>query len=127
MLEQAVWIAVGTVMLVAGSVVLWDFVKSLRRRKSRALHYQRMSTSQPMQLPVKPSDPGMGQERLDLIRMEAENAARMAFVFPGQKAANPYPQGTREFVLWTASYHLVFMELCEAKDTMVEVPGSKPP
>ena len=116
MVLESVLIAVGTAVLAAVVFVLWDLFKTHSRRRSRASHYKRVSTSQPAQLPESPLVPGLGPERVEFIRMEAENAARMAFLFPPQEVASPYAEGTREHVLWTASFHLQTIELSEARD-----------
>jgi hypothetical protein len=47
------------------------------------------------------------------IRASAEEAARQAASSGGAEPANPYPPGTREFVLWVASYHLAASHLAD--------------
>jgi hypothetical protein len=121
--ETTVLIAAGTALFVAAVWVLVDFVQARRRRKSRARELHQVAFSEPMQLSLPQSEAqGIRQERSELIRIEAENAARMAFIFPDQKMVNPYPEGTPEFVLWTTSYHLVHMELSEARDAAGQAP-----
>lgn len=107
--------------VVAGCVIgpwlIWDHVRTSLRRRSRSLHFRQMAFTESMQLHKRPADlPGIASERAEFIRRDAENAARMAFVPPGHSPGNPYPEGTPEFVLWTASYHLVHTEMCEATD-----------
>ena len=49
------------------------------------------------------------------IRREAEETARRIAGSRGPEPANPYPRGTREFVLWTTSFHAALAEHAERR------------
>ena len=59
---------------------------------------------------------------VDSIRRDAEDTARYVSEKRLPEPPNPYPPGSREFVLWAASYHMTMTELEE----MGEQPPTEP-
>lgn len=101
----------------AAAAALWLAYRSvavrLARRRARSFRppapselrwepsgYQSAAHSMPVQLS-------------EHIRASAEAAARQAAATGGAEPANPYAPGTREFVLWVASYHLAASHLAD--------------
>lgn len=103
--------------LLAAAGALWLVYRSvavrMARRRARSFRppapselrwepsgYQSAAHSMPVQLS-------------EHIRASAEAAARQAAATGGGEPANPYTPGTREFVLWVASYHLAASHLAD--------------
>jgi hypothetical protein len=102
-----------TILVVAP---LWRAARRRAQRRARRLHDRRADRESPLQHAPDESPARYGAitpERARAIRREAERAARLAAATPGVDAANPYPRGTPEFVLWVTTYHLTLTELDE--------------
>jgi len=59
---------------------------------------------------------------VDSIRRDAEDTARYISEKGLPEPANPYPQGSREFVLWAASFHMTMTELEEMGEELPTLP-----
>lgn len=102
-----------TILVVAP---LWRAARRQAQRRARRLHDRRADRESPLQHAPDEGPARYGAitpERARAIRREAERAARLAAATPGVDAANPYPRGTPEFVLWVTTYHLTLTELDE--------------
>jgi hypothetical protein len=67
---------------------------------------------------------------VDSIRRDAEDTARYITEKGLPEPANPYPPGSREFVLWAASFHMTMTELEDMDDeppTLPMPPETPPP
>ena len=111
--EALLWLAPAVLLLAAA----WFWLKRAtsgrmqppaRKRFPRAkqLHWE------PAPGPVA-SPPGMPPAYLQFIRRDAEEAARRTCLNRAPEPANPYPAGTREFVVWGTSFHIAMTELAE--------------
>ena len=118
--DQAVLWLVACVAMLALAGYLWNLASDAagRRRGRRRFHRELAAH--------RPSQPGtlsgsMSRDRVATVRREAENAARLAALgIVSAEPRNPYRQGTPEFVLWIATYHLTLAELRE------DLPVSQP-
>lgn len=106
-----VFITVGIVLGVFASAAAYRWLlRGARRRRYRreALASQWEASVQP------PPRAAMDAEQAAAIQRHARDAAQQsAQAGPLQPLRNPHPQGTREFVLWAATYHLAETELAE--------------
>ena len=98
---------------------LWSLGREAAARRARRRRFYRELSSH------RPSQPGtltgsMSRDRVATVRREAENAARLVAAGITAEPRNPYRQGTPEFVLWVATYHLTLAELRE------DLPVSQP-
>lgn len=89
-------------------------VRHALERRARKLRYQRLRRETGPHPPL--SQPGvlygaMGPQRAAAIRQDAEAAARLAAGGHGGQARNPHPEGSPEYVLWVATYHLTMADL----------------
>ena len=65
---------------------------------------------------------------MESIRRDAEDTARYITAKGLPEPANPYPPGSREFVLWAASFHMTMTELEELAEPPTEpMPPESPP
>ncbi|MDE2604674.1 MAG: hypothetical protein KGL68_01995 [Burkholderiales bacterium] len=115
-----------TLLLLAG--LFWVSAARARSRRTRNLRRLReMSRSQPQ--PLAPNA-GAGESeadvRLESIRLDAENAARLAAMGVSSEKANPFAEGSREHVIWLATFHICLAEL-EERERLVRENGETPP
>ena len=121
------WSLAGLTLLLLGGL-LWVSAARARNRRTRNLRrLRKMSRSQPQ--PLTPNA-GAGESetdpRLESIRLDAENAARLAAMGVSGEQANPYAEGSREHVIWLATFHICLAEL-EERERLVRESGETPP
>ena len=110
--DQAVlWlVACVAALLLAG--YLWNLARTVGARRARRRRFHRELAQH---RPSQPASLGgaLSRDRVATVRREAENAARLVALGISAEPRNPYRQGTSEFVLWVATYHLTLAELRE--------------
>jgi hypothetical protein len=109
--QAALWL-VACVAALALAGYLWTVARAALARRARRRRFHRELAAH------RPSQPGtlsgsMSRDRAATVRREAENAARLVAGGMDAEPRNPYRQGTPEFVLWVATYHLTLAELRE--------------
>lgn len=116
--QAALWLVASvTALAVAG--YLWSLAREFAARRARRRRFHRDLAA------FRSSQHGtlsgaMSRDRAATVRREAENAARLVAGGMAAEPRNPYRQGTPEFVLWVATYHLTLAELRE------DLPVSQP-
>ena len=111
--EAVLWlVARATAVALIGYV--WRQAVEASSRRARRARYQSHETK-PQPLASRPGtlSGSMGRDRAAGIRRNAEAAALMASRGRGDAAGNPYPEGSPEFVLWVATFHLALTEIAE--------------
>lgn len=122
--EDAVLWLVGGVVATALAGYLWRLGVRAAAQRARRLRYQRLGQATgPQRLAPQPGtfSASMGPAQAAAIRRDAERAAALFAASQGAEPRPPYAEGTPEFVLWVATYHLTLHELGE------EAPTDQPP
>lgn len=105
------------VATVVGLAVLLYAGGQLRRalqRRARRERYRRLGRETGPQRPITQPGAlygGMGPDRAAAIRQDAEAAARLAAGASSGQPRNPHPEGSPQYVLWVATYHLTLANL----------------
>lgn len=125
--DALVWLAMVTVAVTV-LAQLWHSLRRAALRRARKRRYLRAGyESRPQRLrPDSEPVAGISREEAGAVRRHAEEAATMAAAGAGT-LTNPYPQGTQEYVLWIATYHLRLTELAEEQDEQGTVRITKAP
>jgi hypothetical protein len=113
--EAVIWLVASVAALTLGLYLL-QLAQRAAERRARRRRYQRLGhESAPVRLHSQPAtlSGSMGSDRAAAIRRDAETAARLVASGLATEAKNPHLQGSPEFVLWVATYHLVMTELAE--------------
>lgn len=126
--DAVLWL-VGSATAVAVIGYVWRMAADASARRARQQRYQSHETR-----PQRLTQPGalstsMGADRAASIRRSAERAALIASRGDDpDEARNPYPEGTPEFVLWVATFHLTMTEIAEQEhmDTVIPAPAPQP-
>lgn len=110
--DQAVLWLVACTGTLALAGYLWTLAREAAARRARRRRFHRELAMH------RPSQPGalsgsISRDRAATVRREAENAARLVAAGITAEPRNPYRQGSSEFVLWIATYHLTLAELRE--------------
>lgn len=111
---RAVLYLVATAVGLALLLYLGGQVKRSLERRARRERYRRLGRETGPQRPITQPGAlygGMGPERAAAIRQDAEAAARLAAGGQGSQPRNPHPEGSAEYVLWVATYHLTLADL----------------
>jgi hypothetical protein len=108
--------------LFAVSWFVWERARYAAARRQRRLHYrhwvqERPAPSTPPRQDALARD-SMNPQRALQIRLDAEAAARQAWATSSGEPANPHARHTAAAVLWTASYHLTWLTLAEASESL---------
>ena len=123
--ESILWFLAGatTVALVLFAA---DMIRRVLERRARYARYHLLNT-EPQRL-TRPVDLGesIGLDRSEAIRLDAENAARIAALRPGPGATNPHPKGSADSILWFATYNLTITQLADTVDIDLSEPGDEP-
>jgi hypothetical protein len=121
--EAVLWL-VGCVIVVALVGHIWRIAQDRAARRARHQRYQ-LHETRPQRLATRPGtlSGSMGAERAGAIRRSAESAALLASNGHLDNVKNPYPEGTPEFVLWVATFHLAMTELAEQEHADTTEPG----
>jgi hypothetical protein len=121
------WSLAGLTLLLLGGL-FWVSAARARSRRTRNLRRLReMSRSQPQPLtPAAGGGESETQSRLESIRLDAENAARLAAMGASSEKANPFPEGSREHVIWLATFHICLADV-EERERLVREGGETPP
>jgi hypothetical protein len=116
--DAVLWL-VACFLAIALGGALWRRARNAAARRARHLRYQ-SHESRPHALVTRPGglSGSMTRERAASIRRSAEGAALLAVRGQAGPPKNPYPEGSPEFVLWVATYHLTVTELSEHADTV---------
>lgn len=124
--DAVLWL-VGSATAVAVIGYAWRKAADASARRARQQRYQSFDTR-----PQRLTQPGtlagsMGPERAAAIRRSAERAAAIAYRGGGpEETRNPYPEGTPEFVLWVATFHLTMTEIVEQENMDTGAPAPEP-
>lgn len=113
--EAVIWLVASVAVLTLALYVL-QVLRRAAERRARRRRYQRLGhESAPARLQTQPGalSGSMGPDRAAAIRRDAENAARLVASGLATEAKNPHRDGSPEFVLWVATYHLTMTELAE--------------
>lgn len=117
--NQAVLWLVACVAALTLAGYLWTLGRDAAQRRARRRRFHRELAAH------RPSQPAtlagsMSRDRVATVRREAENAARLVALGVAPEPRNPYREGSPEFVLWVATYHVTLAELRD------DVPLSQP-
>jgi hypothetical protein len=109
------WIlgALALVVLAGSLVTVWQ---RAARRRARHASYARGSGNtdpQPLSSAPIPLSGGISPEQAARIRAHAERAAQRDWDASPAEVRYPYDNGTPEYVIWYATYHLRMGELAE--------------
>ena len=111
--ETLLWLAPAFALLAAAA--LW--LKRATSGRMRPPARKRFPRAEQLRWEPAPgpvaSPPGMPPAYLEFIRRDAEESARRTTLSGGPEPANPYPSGTREFVVWATSFHIALAEQAE--------------
>lgn len=112
--STAVLYLVATVVGLALLLYVAGQVRRALERRARRERYRRLGRETGPQRPITQPGAlygGMGPERAAAIRQDAEASARLAAGSPNSQPRNPHPEGSPEYVLWVATYHLTLANL----------------
>lgn len=125
--DALIWLATATVAVTLVAQ-LWRSLQRAAQRRARKRRYLRAGhDSRPQQLrPDREPAAGISREEAWAVRRQAEEAAARAAAGAGT-LTNPYPQGSQEYVLWIATYHLRLTELAEEQEEQGTVRITKAP
>jgi hypothetical protein len=116
--QAMLWLLAGVAALTLAGY-LWGLARDAAARRARRQRFHReLATHRPSRGATLSGS--MSRDRAATVRREAENAGRLVAAGIASEPRNPYRQGTAEFVLWVATYHLTLAELRD------EVPLSQP-
>lgn len=113
--EAVLWL-VGSVVALTLALYVLRLARDAAQRRARRRRYQRLGhESSPQRLQSQPGalSASMNPNRVAAIQRDAENAARLVTSGKAAEGRNPHAEGTPEFVLWVATYHLTMTELDE--------------
>ena len=128
--EKAVLWLVASVIALTLALYVLRIARQAAQRRARRLRYQRLGhETSPQRLHTQPGSlsGSMNPDRVAAIQSDAENAARLVAAGMTASARNPHAQGTPEFVLWVATYHLAMTELAEEAQAEEPAPWQPPP
>lgn len=125
--DALIWLATAAVAVTLVAQ-LWRSLQRAAQRRARKRRYLRAGhDSRPQQLrPDREPAAGISREEAWAVRRQAEEAAARAAAGAGT-LTNPYPQGSQEYVLWIATYHLRLTELAEEQEEQGTVRITKAP
>lgn len=106
----------GAVAFVALAGVLVNAWQRAARRRARRAYYAQAAgetSPQPLTSAPMPISGGITPEHAAAIRAHAERAAQRDWDAAPSEIRYPYDNGTPEYVLWYATYHLRMGELAE--------------
>ena len=132
MISAKAWMwLLGAVVLVALLGFLANVLQRAAKRRARRAYYARAGGDTAAQLssaPV-PLSGGITPEAAAAIRAHAEQRAQKDWTAGHAEVRYPYDNGTPEYVLWYATYHLRMGELAEEAEAEAarERKDDKPP
>lgn len=122
----AAWALLVIVAAFVAAFALSEGRKYLRRRARRRYYAQLAYDSRGMPLVKAPTRPSMEPERVASISNDAQLAAWRVARLAHDKASNPYPARTREFVLWEATFHSALSDFSELSEHAEPPPKGTP-
>ena len=105
--------ALALVILVGWLANAWQRLAKHRARRARFAATARDSGTQPLSSAPMPLTGGISPEQAAAIRAHAERTAQRDWTAGHAEVQYPYDNGTPEYVLWVATYHLRIGELAE--------------
>lgn len=112
------------VAMVVGLALLLYLLRLARQaldRRARRLRYQRLGRETgPQRLQSQPAalSGSISGQKVAAVQRDAENVARLVAAGAAREPRNPYTEGTAEYVLWVATYHLTLTELSEQAEAL---------